>query len=134
MKKKKESVWISGLPIQSSIKVLLTISFFIVAVFNYVLLRAYSITYPFQGFVSLIMIIAAVVFSYGSKISEFFIIAIAIIAIMNNTWEMFMGENSLFRLQVMYAGFIIIFLELALGRISPLGFINFMKRTFGLIK
>ena len=129
---KKKGVLVSGLPIKAKWKGLVLGIIIFLLILNITLPQFFdALSYPANGYVSIILIILAVVISIGSYATESVVIAIAILLIVSNLWDFAIHDFSSLRTQMLFSSIIVLIFELTFGKIGIIHLVRILKNQFG---
>jgi len=129
---KKNGILVKGIPIKARWKYLIMGIFLFLLVLNVVLPQYIdALNYPGQGWVSVILIIGAVIISIGSYTTETIIIAIVLVGIVSNFWDFGVHDFSLLRRQIMLWSIGILIFELTFGKVGLIHLVRTLKSQFG---
>jgi len=130
--KNKKGFLVRGIPIKARWKYLMTGIFLFLLALNIILPQYFDVLdYPGKGFVSIGLIVGAVLISLGSYTTESIIIAIAIVGIISNFWDFAVQDFSSLRRQIMLWSIGILIVELTFGKIGWIHLVKVIKNQLG---
>lgn len=130
---KKPGIFVRGIPIKSRYKGII-VGLSLLLLFLNIILPQYidALNYPASEFVSLGLIIVAVVFSIGSYATETVIIALTIFVIISASYDFGVKDFSSLRRNILIGGPIILLIETIFGKIGIIHLIKTLKNQFGI--
>jgi len=135
IRKRRNGIFIRGLPISSKWKISLTITFLLLLVLNNVLPNFLdTLNYVGRGWVSIGLIALIIISSTGSYYAEGIVIGVSVFAIASNFWDFFVRDYSLLRRQILIGSIVVLSISLMLGEISITNLISIIKAQFGIKK
>jgi len=129
---KKPGFLVRGIPIKARWKYLIMGIFLFLLALNIVLPQYIDVlNYPGKGFVSLGLIIGAVIISIGSYTTESIIIALTIFVFVSAFYDLGVKDFSSLRRKIIIFSPIILFIELTFGKVGWIHLMKTIKNQFG---